>query len=131
MRLIPSEAMVIREVGEINDNLEPLVTVRFVNGAEIDCVVDTGFNGSLFLPRDFIEQNDFDLIGEEAFHSVGQRDAHIAEVYAATLHWLGEEIEVSVIASEHGSSLLGAGLLIGCKLEVDYDASTVLIEKSR
>lgn len=105
------------------------MTVRFTNGAEINCVVDTGFNGSLFLPQDFIERNGFDVIGEEAFHSVGQRDAHVAEVYAANLYWLGEEIEVSVISSEHGSSLIGAGLLTGCRLVVDYAASTVVIEK--
>jgi predicted aspartyl protease len=92
--------------------------------------VDTGFNGSLFLPRTFIDRNDFDLIGEEAFYSVGQTNAHIAEVFAARLNWLGEEIDVSVIASEHGSALLGAGLLTSCKLQTDYSESTVRIQKS-
>lgn len=104
--------------------------MHFVNGSEIECVVDTGFNGSLFLPRKFIEQNGFDLIGEEAFHSVGQIEAHIAQVFAARLNWLGDEIDVSVIVSEHGSALLGAGLLTGCLLQIDYAASTVVIERS-
>jgi predicted aspartyl protease len=127
---IPLEGTVIKEAGEVSDNLEPLIAIRFVDGPQIECVVDTGFNGSLFLPRDFIEKSGFALIGEETFHSVGQGEPHIAEVFAASLNWLGEEIEVSVIASEHGSSLLGAGLMIGCKLEVDYSASTVIIEKA-
>lgn len=68
-------------------------------------------------------------MGEEAFHSVGQLEAHIAQVFAARLKWLGEEIDVSVIASDHGSTLLGAGLLTDCKLQIDYAASTVVIDR--
>jgi hypothetical protein len=36
---------------------------------------------------------------------------------------------VRVIASEHGSALIGAGMMLEAKLEIDYVNSTVLIEK--
>jgi len=77
--------MAIKEFGKVSENLEPIITLVFINGAEIDCAVDTGFNGTLFLPREFIELNGFDLIGEESFHSVGQAEAHLAEVFSATI----------------------------------------------
>lgn len=92
-------------------------------------MIDTGFNGTLFLPRDFIEQNDFTLIGEESFHSVGQAEAHSAEVFSATVKWLGDEFEVGIIVSEHGSALLGAEMMLEARLEIDYTTSTVIIEK--
>lgn len=121
--------MAIKEVGKVNENLEPIVTLEFINGAKIECVVDTGFNGTLFLPRDFIEQNNSDLIGEESFHSVGQAEAHLAEVFSAKIKWLGDESEAGIIACDHGSVLIGAEMMIGARLEIDYTSSTVIIEK--
>lgn len=121
--------MAIRETGKVNENLEPIITIQFANGAEIDCVVDTGFNGTLFLPRDFIRRNDFTVIGEESFHSVGQDEAQVAEVFSATVKWLGDELEVGIIVSEFGSALIGAEMMIHAKLEIDYAQSTVSIEK--
>jgi clan AA aspartic protease len=121
--------MATKETGRVNENLEPTIAVEFADGTTIKCVVDTGFNGSLFLPLDFIESNGFDLIGEESFHSVSQAEAHLAKVYSATVKWLGEETEVAIIAGEHGSALIGAGMMLNAKLEIDYAASTVVIEK--
>ncbi len=122
--------MALKETGKVNENLEPIVKLEFSNGAVIECVIDTGFNGTLFLPLDFIESNEFDLIGEETFHSVNQAEAQLAAVYSAKVKWLDEEIEVSIIAGEHGSALIGAGMMLDAKLEIDYAASTVVIEKS-
>ena len=121
--------MATKVIGKVNENLEPIITLEFVGGAEIECVVDTGFNGMLYLPRDFIESNNFDLIGEESFHSVGQAEAHLAKVFSAKVKWLSEEIEVAIIASEYGSALIGAEMMLEAKLEIDYVNSTVIIEK--
>lgn len=81
-------------------------------------MVDTGFNGTLFLPRDFIGVNDFALIGEESFHSVGQAEAQLSQVFSAKIEWLGEDHEISIIASEHGSALVGAEMMIEARLEM-------------
>jgi predicted aspartyl protease len=66
--------MATKEVGKINENLEPSITLELKNGAKIDCLVDTGFNGTLFLPRWFIEANDLISVGEQEFNSVAQAD---------------------------------------------------------
>lgn len=121
--------MAINESGKVNENLEPIITLELTNGAKLDCLVDTGFNGTLFLPREFIEANNLVSIGEQQFNSVAQAESHFAEVFAADVRWLGDELEVRVIASEHGSALIGAEMMINAKLEIDYKQSTVFIEK--
>ena len=69
------------------------------------------------------------MIGEESFHSVGQDEAQVAEVFSATVKWLGDELEAGIIVSEFGSALIGAEMMIHAKLEIDYAQSTVFIEK--
>lgn len=82
------------------------------------------------MPRDFIEANNLSFFGEQEFNSVAQAESHFAEVYVTNVKWLGDEFEVRIILSEFGSALIGAGMMLGAKLEIDYAASTVFIEKS-
>jgi predicted aspartyl protease len=42
------------ESGRVNSHREAVVLLRFRNGAVIECVVDTGFDGALMLPRVFV-----------------------------------------------------------------------------
>ncbi len=60
---------------------------------------------------------------------MAQSESHFAEVFVAVVKWLGEEFEVRVIAGEYGSALIGAGMMLEAKLEIDYAASSVVIEK--
>jgi len=121
--------MDFKEFGKVNEYLEPIVTLELRNGAKIDCLVDTGFNGTLFLPRNFIKINNLVSVGEQEFNSVAQSESHFAEVFVAVVKWLGEEFEVRVIAGEYGSALIGAGMMLRAKLEIDYSASSIVIEK--
>lgn len=121
--------MATKELGKVNENLEPIITLELKNGAKIDCLVDTGFNGTLFLPREFIEANDLVSVGEQEFNSVAQAETHFAEVFVADVKWLGDEFEVRIIAGEYGSALIGAGMMVEAKLEINYAASSVVIEK--
>ena len=41
------------EAGVVNANFDALVTIELVNGSKLECVIDTGFNGLLLLPRKF------------------------------------------------------------------------------
>ncbi|MCY7375880.1 MAG: hypothetical protein LH472_07890 [Pyrinomonadaceae bacterium] len=121
--------MAFKESGKVNEYLEPIITLELANGAKIDCLVDTGVNGTLFLPREFIEANNLTSIGEQEFNSVAQAESHFAELFVADVKWLGEEFEVRIIAGEYDSALIGTGMMLGAKLEIDYAASTVVIEK--
>lgn len=48
-----------------------MVLLRFRDGAAIECVVDTGFDGALMLPRAFVSQIQVAVIGELTFEMVG------------------------------------------------------------
>jgi hypothetical protein len=68
-------------------------------------------------------------VGEQEFNSVAQAESHFAEVFVADVKWLGDEFEVRVIAGEYDSALISAGMMIEAKLEIDYAALSVFIEK--
>jgi clan AA aspartic protease len=117
--------------GRVNEAPEPVVSVRLVGGPvgelEVECVVDTGFTGALVLPRTVVEQLGLPVITHEEFRMVGgARDS--ADIALAQVHWLGEVRRVDVIVKE--AYLVGAALLAGARLTVDYGAGTVLIERS-
>ena len=51
-RLINWEAMAVtKESGKVNQQREPCIFVEFENGKNVELLIDTGFNGSLCLPR--------------------------------------------------------------------------------
>ncbi len=43
------------ESGSVNSFREALLVVRLISGEAIECVVDTGFDGGLMLPRAFAD----------------------------------------------------------------------------
>ena len=45
------------EKGLANENAEAVLRIELADGASIDCVLDTGFNGSLILPKSFVEKH--------------------------------------------------------------------------
>jgi len=58
------------ESGKVNSYREALVVARFREGAAIECIVDTGFDGGLMLPRAFVSQIQIPIIGELTFEMV-------------------------------------------------------------
>ncbi len=46
-----------QEKGFVTEYLETVLTIELSNGSQIECVLDTGFNGFLLLPRKFVEDN--------------------------------------------------------------------------
>ena len=58
------------EKGVVNKNLEAVLQILLKNGAKIYCVLDTGFNGTLLLPRKFVEDNSMLFLGIETVELV-------------------------------------------------------------
>jgi clan AA aspartic protease len=114
------------ESGRVNSFREALVRVRFREDAAIECVVDTGFNGALVLPRVFISQVQIPMIGESTFGMVGGATMS-AEIGLTHIRWLGELREVEVIVSEGDDALIGTELLTASTLIVDYTSGRVAI----
>lgn len=117
-----------QEKGFVNENLEAVLTIELSNGSTMECVLDTGFNGFLLLPRSFVEANSLDFVGREAVTMVEQKTTEI-DFAAGTVKWLGEEILVGILVSEVNESLLGTQMLIDSVLKIDYKNLTVKITK--
>jgi clan AA aspartic protease len=94
---------------------------------EIECVVDTGFEGFLTLP--------LATIAEFALPYAGRIDANLAdssnvstEVYWGTVLWNGAVREIAVLGLGH-RPLIGTALLEGHHLSIDFcDGGDVLVD---
>jgi len=94
---------------------------------EIDCVVDTGFEGFLTLPSA--------VITKLGLHYLGQINAKLADnsnvatnVYLATILWNGVEKDVAVLGMGH-RPLIGTALLEDYHLSIDFcDGGTVIVD---
>jgi len=114
------------ESGRVNSYREALVLVRFRDGAAIDCVLDTGFDGGLMLPRAFVSQIQIPIVGELTFEMVGGARMS-AEVGLTDIDWLGRLRQVEVIVSEGDDALIGTEFLIATTLIIDYPSSSLAI----
>jgi clan AA aspartic protease len=117
-----------QEKGFVTENLETILTIELSNGSPIDCVLDTGFNGFLLLPRKFIEDNSLDFVGREAVIMVEQNTIDI-DVASGEIKWLGKILSVRILVSETDEALVGTQMLIDSLLEIDYKNLTVKITK--
>ena len=114
------------ESGRVNSYREALVLVRLGDDAVIECVVDTGFDGGLMLPRALVSQIQIPIVGELTFEMVGGAKMS-AKIGLIDIRWLGELREVEVIVSEGDDALIGTELLIATTLIIDYPASSLAI----
>ena len=98
--------------GFVNAYLEPVVPVAIVdsNGYRWrwEVVVDTGFNGDLTLPAEFIEQLGLNLVGNTDT-TLADGQTVESDYYRATTIWYGEYRDIYVIQSAT-ESLLGTNL---------------------
>lgn len=115
------------ESGDVNSSREALVEIR-LGGERIECVIDTGFNGALILPRLFIDRLGIPIRGRLAFEIVGGTSL-VAPVAYANIEWLDEEREVEIIVSDGYDALIGTELLEETTLSINYVTRTVSIAK--
>jgi clan AA aspartic protease len=113
-----------KETGRVTATREALLRLQLSPGETIECLVDTGFTGSLVLPQALVTRLNLPVVGREVFEMVGGRQ-FIASVAFAEIEWLGATRTVRVIVSE--DTLLGTELLDGTRLTVDYIAYTVTV----
>jgi clan AA aspartic protease len=115
-----------REDGSVNAQLEAWLRVQSTNGEIIECLIDTGFNGALVLPRAEAVRLNLTVLGRVSIIGVG-RARQIADIAELEIEWLGQSRAVEVIISDGDDSLLGTELLDGSRLVVDYVAYTVTV----
>ncbi len=117
-----------QEKGFVNGNSEAILRIELSDGQSLDCILDTGFNGNLILPRSFVEKNSSSILfGVEVELAEGK----IAEFGMTTIKikWLDDEFPVTILVSESNERLIGTELLNNTVLEIDYKNLTVKITK--
>ena len=110
-----------REDGSVNAQLEAWLRIQTTNGELIECLIDTGFNGALVLPRAEATRLNLTVLGRVPIIGVG-RARQIADIAELEIEWLGQSRAVEVIISDGDDSLLGTELLDGSRLVLDYVA---------
>jgi clan AA aspartic protease len=114
--------------GSISEKLQPILSVELANGARFDCLLDTGFQGTLIVPRDFAEKNLIVITGSEAFLAAENMSIEF-DTAIAEIKWLGDEFSLPVLVSESTEALIGVEMLIDTLIEIDYKNLTVKITK--
>lgn len=114
------------ESGSVNSLREALIEVRLSSGEAIVCVVDTGFDGGVMLPRAFADHLQLPIIGRLAFEMVGGTRL-FAQVGLANIEWLDEVRQIEIIVSDGNDALIGTELLSGTTLKIDYVGQIVTI----
>ncbi len=117
-----------QEKGSVNNNLEAVISVQLVNQSKINCLLDTGFNGTLFLPRKFVEENHL-IIGVREVLQAAEDQIFEVDTTTVKFNWLGEEISVTIFVSEMDEALIGVEMLAETLLEINYKNLTVKITK--
>ena len=117
--------------GVVNDELEAVINLSVLgpsgDSREIEAVVDTGFNGFIFLPSNLASE----LSLEFAFETqlvLADGTVATSQIFSATVIWDGRAREVQAIAST-GMSLIRMRMLEDHDLRVEVKkGGKVLIE---
>lgn len=112
--------------GKITSAREPILAIRLAGDVTVQCVVDTGFTGALMLPREIIERSSVPIIGKETFQLVSGRSI-VASLALVEIDWMGQQQLVRALISDGSDALIGAELLDGNRLVVDYISDQVTL----
>ena len=110
--------------GNVNRDLEAVVPIEIEDSNGLlqphSAVLDTGFTGELALPYYLIESLGLaDRVqGSESWTLATGEEAQMVQ-YVGTVLWHGERRQVTILETE-GGSLLGASLLSGSRVAIDF-----------
>lgn len=107
--------------GWIENRSEALVSLTLIdpqgNPAEIDAVIDTGCTAAFTLPRTFVEELGLNYSHDDPV-TLADGSTVLSEVYEGTILWDGVLATVPIHLTDT-KSLIGMGLLQGCRLTID------------
>ncbi len=118
--------------GIVDSSDRALVPIRLyhpvsADETELDAWVDTGFTGELVASRDVVNRLSLPL-GPAVRAGLADGSEVELDAFTCLLDWFGERKRIEVVANQGQFPLLGAGLLAGRKLEIDYRNRTVSIQ---
>jgi predicted aspartyl protease len=114
-------------VGVVNNDGLPVIPYA-VGGTDWSAVIDTGFSGDLELPDTlrgmFPERPDLPII-----FLLGAGQAIMQQSYRIDFPFDGQTVEAITTYARRLDILIGTGLLKDYRLEVNFAARTVLLER--
>lgn len=115
--------------GALTSDHAAYISVVLVEAAsEYELIIDTGFTGFVYLSEDIVANWGLPFVSSVPIVLADQSTA-IVDVYEANVIWFGTTMRVPVLAGPPGcDSLLGMGLLEGCRIELDRVNDEVRIE---
>lgn len=119
-----------RETGSVDASREAHLQIQFSNGKSVDCVLDTGFDGALMLPRALADELALVPLGSTECKLAGSTRVTL-DVALGEIIWLGEQRAAEVIISDDADMLIGTELLNRTELTINYVACTVSIAAVR
>lgn len=110
--------------GIVNDRREAILEVQFysMGGAALPVLkmlVDTGFDGSLMIPRSFADEFDLPIKGQEFYYAANDEEMQLART-TLQIEWLGERFDVPALIAPNDYALIGTEMLIDAHLLIDY-----------
>jgi clan AA aspartic protease len=118
-------------IGRVDDYGRALVSVTICHpdgkdSLTVDAWIDTGFSGGLVLTAAQIK-----TLGLPWSSTVPATLADgtqvVLDTYTCLVEWLGDRPTTEVIAGAGQLALLGVGLLVACRVVINYPARTVEI----
>ncbi len=107
--------------GIVNTVLEATLQLEIYGSnsqQSIVAVIDTGYNGSLTLPRDVISALGLPPLASRSV-TLGDASRKVLDFYEADVHWDTTRKTVAVLCVE-GDPLIGTALLNGYKIEAVF-----------
>lgn len=104
----------------------PRIPFRSIERGNLSLVVDTGFNGSLCLPKKLIQELSFNYVGTYEIE-LADGTRMTSRVYAGEILWFRKKTEVLAHETVSQDGLVGTELLRGAYFEMDIDKNLVLI----
>jgi predicted aspartyl protease len=115
--------------GEVTSDGVPQIVLH-VAGRDWAAIVDTGFNGDLQLPDDVRDELDLVWVGPITSELASGQEI-VQDAFETMFPFDGEDAAVCVAFMNQPRVLVGTRLLRKHRLEMDFPASTVRIERSQ
>ncbi len=116
--------------GFIDENRCPRIYFQSVTGHKVSLVVDTGFNGTLCLPKQLINELNFEFMGTYEIELADSSRVQ-SPIYSGEIIWFRKKREVIAYGTESSVGLLGTELLRGVYFELDIDKNFVMITEEQ
>lgn len=118
--------------GTVNERREAILAVQFyaADGAPLpvlEMLVDTGFDGSLMIPKEFADRFGLPVKGQEYYYAANDTEMKFSRT-TLKIEWLGQRFDIPALIAPNDYALIGTEMLIDAELRINYARRTVSVK---